>query len=77
MVCILVISKQNAKIKVENFPLRWDNVWLNEAFANTLMYFAMEKIRPDFNVVQYFLYIFCHLHKFSNDFKKARDSGSS
>ena len=29
----------------------WDNLWMNEAFANTLMYFAMEHIRPDFGVV--------------------------
>lgn len=29
----------------------WDNVWLNEAFANTLMYFAMNSIRPEFKVV--------------------------
>lgn len=28
----------------------WDNVWLNEAFANTLMYFAMDHIKPDFHV---------------------------
>ncbi len=29
----------------------WDDVWLNEAFANILMYFAMDHIRPEFNVV--------------------------
>lgn len=28
----------------------WDNVWLNEAFANTLMYFAMDHIKPEFHV---------------------------
>lgn len=28
----------------------WDNVWLNEAFANTLMYFAMDYIKPEFHV---------------------------
>ena len=29
----------------------WDNLWMNEAFANTLMYFAMDHIRPEFKVV--------------------------
>ena len=28
----------------------WDNVWLNEAFANTLMYFAMDYLKPEFKV---------------------------
>ncbi len=28
----------------------WNNVWLNEAFANTLMYFAMDQLRPEFKV---------------------------
>lgn len=37
----------------------WDNVWLNEAFANTLMYFAMDHIKPEFKVVR-----FNHLSKY-------------
>ena len=31
----------------------WDNLWMNEAFANTLMYFAMDHIRPEFRVVRF------------------------
>lgn len=30
----------------------WDNVWLNEAFANSLMYLAMNHIKPEFNVLE-------------------------
>ena len=37
----------------------WDNVWLNEALAKTLMYFAMDHIKPEFKVVR-----FNHLSKY-------------
>jgi hypothetical protein len=29
----------------------WDDLWLNEGFASTLMYFAMNDIFPDWKVV--------------------------
>ena len=31
----------------------WDDLWLNEGFANTLMYFALDDINPKWNVVSY------------------------
>ena len=29
----------------------WDDLWLNEGFANTLMYFALDAIYSQWNVV--------------------------
>ena len=29
----------------------WDDLWLNEGFANTLMYFALNGIYHNWNVV--------------------------
>ena len=29
----------------------WDDLWLNEGFANTLMYFALDSIYEDWRVV--------------------------
>ena len=29
----------------------WDDLWLNEGFASLLMYFAMDAIYPEWNVV--------------------------
>ena len=29
----------------------WDDLWLNEGFASTLMYFAMDHVNPDWRVV--------------------------
>ena len=29
----------------------WDDLWLNEGFANTLMYFALDDIYPEWKVV--------------------------
>ena len=29
----------------------WDDLWLNEGFASTLMYFAMDHVNPDWKVV--------------------------
>lgn len=38
----------------------WDDLWLNEGFANTLMYFALDSIYPTWNVVSLaFSVIFC------------------
>jgi len=31
----------------------WDDLWLNEGFASTLMYFAMDDAHPEWNVVTY------------------------
>ena len=33
----------------------WDDLWLNEGFANTLMYFALDSIYETWNVVSYSL----------------------
>ena len=29
----------------------WDDLWLNEGFASTLMYFAMDNAYPEWNIV--------------------------
>ena len=29
----------------------WDDLWLNEGFANTVMYFAVDNIYPEWKVV--------------------------
>jgi len=29
----------------------WDDLWLNEGFANTLMYFAVDHVYPTWKVV--------------------------
>ena len=31
----------------------WDDLWLNEGFANTLMYFAVDHVYPTWKVVSY------------------------
>jgi aminopeptidase N len=31
----------------------WDDLWLNEGFASTLMYFAMDNAYPEWNVVSF------------------------
>ena len=31
----------------------WDDLWLNEGFASLLMYFAMDAIYPEWNVVSF------------------------
>ena len=51
----LIIIIENFKKKKKK---RWDNVWLNEAFANTLMYFAMDDIKPEFKVASLIFYFF-------------------
>ena len=29
----------------------WDDLWLNEGFASSLMYIAMDHVYPEWNVV--------------------------
>ena len=29
----------------------WDDLWLNEGFASLLMYFAMDHVYPDWDIV--------------------------
>ena len=40
----------------------WDDLWLNEGFANTVMYFAVDNIYPEWKVVREFCNIYTYLY---------------
>ena len=40
----------------------WDDLWLNEGFGNTLMYFAIDHVYPQWKAVSYTLMYFAIDH---------------